>query len=473
MKAGRVSTAHFVRRAVTPWVGMVGLGLLCWPRAGFAHQDAEVGQLKLQVHRQGTLIQQLVEKVATLEARLEGRPLPPPAGPRPVSLESQEVPALSAEQSAAHVLARPWYQNIRMDGFGGAGFVWTGGDAVKEHGGFLNYEATLNVDAKIWEGIHYFHEIQTIRVGEEDTQFVRTGEVYVHFKDLLRTLLGREGHTVGMKLGRMDIPVGEDYLTQDVSENPLISFSAAYPYGFDEGIVLYGAVRGVHWIVGLMDGNDGRAVEDNADKFVSLKLYGNPIERLYLSASAFRNGESAESAWEFGGAHLVPVGSGGLTSSAGRSGSRSVDAYASEVDATYWLGPDRYLKAQTGFAFVDDDGSAFDRRIHYVQVEPKWNLGPRFANRLYLVGRFSAVGTFNEDKGYAFDGKPFAGGASAFGFDTKALYRWAVGLGYWLNPRTLLKVEYARDDFQTIRGSSLDDGAEQRDLVGALVATKF
>jgi hypothetical protein len=229
----------------------------------------------------------------------------------------------------------------------------------------------------------------------------------------------------------------------------------------------------MRWIVGVMDGADTRAFDDHADKFVSLKLYGNPTKRLYLSASAFRNGESAESAWEFGGSHLVPVGSGGLTSSAGRSGSRSVDAYGYELDARYRLGDDRYLKLQYGSLLVDDDRSAFDRLIHYAQIEPKWNLGPRVGNKWYVVGRWSAVGTFDEDEGYAFDGKPFAGGERAFGFDTKALYRWAIGLGYWPNPRTLIKAEYSFDDFRAIAQSPLDDEGEERDLVGVLVSTKF
>ena len=276
-----------------------------------------------------------------------------------------------------------------------------------------------------------------------------------------------------MKIGRMDLPFGEDYLTQDVVDNPLVTLSAAYPYGFDEGIVLYGALSGVHWVTAVMDGTDARATEDNADKFVSLKFYGNPTPSLYLSASAFRNGESAESAFEFGGTNLVPVGADGLTSSAGTSGSRSVDSYAYELDAKYLFGEDRYVKAQFGSTYVDDDNSEFDRKIFYFQIEPKWNLGPRLGNKWYVVARVSAVGTFDEDKGYAFDGKPFAGGKSAFGFDTKALYRYAIGLGYWPNPRTLVKLEYSHDDFQAIAQSSLDDGAEQRDLFGVLVATKF
>ena len=40
-----------------------------------------------------------------------------------------------------------------------------------------------------------------------------------------------------MKLGRIDIPFGDEYLWQDAIDNPLITNSAAYPYGWDEGIL--------------------------------------------------------------------------------------------------------------------------------------------------------------------------------------------------------------------------------------------
>lgn len=459
---------------------VAGLLVLLMPRLGLADDSREIHALEAKIDEQAkvianqqAIIQQLLNRMAALETRLEVRATPTSTTPKRVSLEAEELSALPAADAQGSVLERPWYQNIRLDGFGGAGFVWTGGDAAKEHGSFLNYEATVNVDAKVWEDIHYFHELQTIRLGDESTEFVRTGEIYVRFRDLLQTMFDLDGMGVGAKIGRMDIPVGEDYLTQDVIDNPLITLSAAYPYGLDEGIVLHGTLKGVNWIAAVMEGTDTRAFEDNADKFLSLKLSGNPTARLYLSASGFWNGESAESAWEFGGAHLVPVGAGSLTSSAGRSGSDSVDAYSYELDARYELGQDRYLKAQYGFAFVDDDQSAFDRSIHYVQIEPKWNLGPAFKHKAYLVGRFSAVGTFNQEEGYAFDGKPFAGGRSAYGFDVKALYRWALGLGYWVNPRTLVKLEYSVDDFHLIEQSSVNAEAEQRDLFGILVAAKF
>lgn len=480
-----------MRRGMT--AGAIMLTGWLVPGVGRADEPAELARLQADVTAQAATLQQqqatiqrLMDKVTALEARLEGRPAQ--AAGR-VSLEAEELAALPGEAGGAGpVLARPWFQNIRLDGFGAAGYVWTGGQAVHEHGSFLNYEATINVDAEVWEDVHYFHEIQTVRVMEEDRHFVRTREVYLDFKDLMKTVFDKEGMGVGAKLGRADIPFGEDYLTQDVIDNPLVTYSASFMYGVDEGVVLYGKMGRVNWIAALMDGNFVRGSDDNADKFTSLKLYGNPTERLYLSASALHNGETMESAINLGRSYFIPVGARdlptvtrtetgtepeALRSSLGASGSDSIDAYGYELDAAYSFGEDRYLKAQYGSVFIDDDDSAFDRLIHYFQIEPKWNLGPRFGNKWYLVGRFSAVGTFDDKEGYIFESAPYVQGKEAFGFDAKALYRWAVGMGYWLNPRTLVKVEYSRDDFQLITASALDDGSEQRDLLGFLVATRF
>lgn len=439
--------------------------------------ERRVSQQDAVIDQQQEMIQALIKKVADLEKRIDGGVSSAAGadtdGTGRVSLSGEEFSSVLDGDDAQNVLARPWYRNIRIDGFGAGGIVFTGGKALKQHGGFINYEATINVDAQVWENVAYFHELQTIRMGDEATKYVRTGEAYVHLKDLFKTLLDHEGTKVGLKIGRMDIPFGEDYLTQDVIDNPLITFPAAYAYGWDEGVVLYGRMKGLHWIFGVMDGNDARGTEDNKDKFTSFKVYGQPIDPLYLSASFFRNGKSDESALELGGSHLDPVGSAGRVSALGRSGSSKVDSMAYELDAKYMFGDDRYLKAQFGQIMVDDKISDFDRNIRYFLLEPKWNLGNWLAHKWYLVGRYSAVGTFNENKGFTFDGKPFAGGKSAFGYDVKALHRYAVGLGFQPNPRVALKLEYSLDDFRLIKASGKDGGSEGRDLIGFITSVKF
>lgn len=389
--------------------------------------------------------------------------------PARVDLEPAELPSIPEEKEDTNVLAREWTRNIRLDGFGGGGYVRTGSDGARPSGGFLNYEATINVDAEVWKDVHYFQEIQVVRLGLEDQQFVRAGEIQVDFKDLLHTFFHVKGAGIGLKLGRVDIPFGNDYLSQDVIDNPLITFSVAYPYGHDEGLVLYGKVKGVNWLFSVLDGQLTQAFDDQPDKFVSLKVNGTLADRFDWSASVFRNGKTSRSAWQYGGTFLEPVGARGLTSSAGVSPSSVVDAASYELNARYRLGTAGSIDAQVGQTWINDEVSEFDRHITYVKVEPRWNVSRKW----YVAGRFSTIGTFDATKGYSFEGKPFAGGSSSYGFDTKAVYRWALGLGYWPNPRTVLKLETSFDDYHVIDQSPLDDENENRALVGLLAATRF
>jgi hypothetical protein len=475
-----------MRACVQRW-GIVLFGL-CLIAPARAEQTARLEDLERRLldqdqalQRQQADLEKLQARLAEMEQRLARLEAPAPSGPPApaaasapappprVDLEPEELPAVPEEAPDAHVLSREWSRNIRLDGFGAGGFVWPGKDGARPANGFLNYEATINVDAEVWKDVHFFQEVQIVRLAQEEQNFVRPGEVHVDLKDLARSLFGREGAGIGLKLGRVDIPFGNDYLTQDVLDNPLITFSAGYPYGVDEGLVLYGRHAGIGWQVSVLDGHRQQALDDDADKFVSLKLHGTLAKRLDWSASAFRNGKTSRSAWQFGGTFLEPVGARGQVSSAGASPSSRIEAAAYELNASWRLGEGRSVRAQFGRTFVKDAVEEFDRDITYFQLEPRWRLGPRWT----LAGRFSAVGTFDRKKGYAFEGKPFAGGEDAFGFDTKALYRWAVGLGFWPNPRTVLKLESSIDDFQVIDQSLLDDGDERRSFFGLLVATKF
>ena len=425
------------------------------------------------INAQQKTIDLLLKRVNELESKMEDTSASSSPNPsQRVELKDQ-TPVYPSPPPEEHVLAKPWYENIQISGFGAAGFIGTGGNGHKQHGSFLNYEATLNIDAKVWEDIHYFHELQTIRLGDENTQTIRTGESYLHFKDIAKTLFNKSNSSLGIKLGRMDIPFGEDYLVQDAPANPLITLPAAFPNWFDEGIIVHGDYKGIGCIFSVMDGNNTRASDDNNDKSVSLKLFGNPFERLYLSGSIFRNGESPQAALRLGGSQIVPVGTGNFPSTAGSSGSGTVDTMAYEFDAKYLVGEDRYLKSQFGHLWIDDDNDIFDRDIYYFQLEPKWNLGPRFENKWYLVGRLSAISTFNDKKGYLFDGHPFAQGDTAFGYDTKALYRYALGIGYKPNPRTLIKSEYSLDDFRLINNSAKEGGTQGREFYGIVAAVEF
>jgi len=105
-----------------------------------------------------------------------------------VDLSGGEYPFID-EGSSAHILAKPWYRNSSITGFGGMGFLQTGAAGTRPNGGFLIKEASLFWEQDIWNDISFFIEVQTNRLGMDSTLFIRTGEVYIYF----RSLFQREG----------------------------------------------------------------------------------------------------------------------------------------------------------------------------------------------------------------------------------------------------------------------------------------
>lgn len=381
---------------------------------------------------------------------------------RAVDLSDGRV-ATPDERQSTSVLARPWYQNVDIDGFGAFGFVDSGDDGTRPHGGFQVKEATLHVEFDAWEDVAVFVELQTNRLGDDKSKFVRTGEVYGHFRDLVRI----DDVSVGLKVGRIDLPFGEEYLWQDAPDNPLISTSASYPYGWDEGVLIYGELHGVGWIAAVTDGTDERSVEDDPSKAINLKLWGDPLQWLSLSGSFMSTGKVGKSAFEFGGSHFQPVGAS-HSSSLGESTSPTVSASLYEATAQA-DGRRGHIFATYGTANQRDDAPAFDRDLEWYTVE-----GLAQAPRgVYGVVRFSEIRTSDANVGFHFDGKPTAGGNGAFGYDAQALRRISAGGGWDPTPRIRLKVEVGRDRFLLVPASDLTSTGQDRTLFGVELALRF
>ena len=372
------------------------------------------------------------------------------------------------EVAEGHVLSNPWWQNIEIHGFAAAGIYDTGTAGTRNHGGFEIKEASLFIEGDIWQGASFFLEFQTNRLGKDDQVFTRTGEAYLHFRDIPLF----EAYSFAMKLGRIDIPFGEEYLWQDAIDNPLITNSAAYPYGFDEGLLIYSSFKGINWIAAVTDGTDARSIEDDSEKAWNIKVYGDLTEALYLSLSFMSNGDAAKSAFEFGGSHFQPVGAS-HQSTLGTSSSDKVDAILGQIDAKYSfvISPSLagYISVAYGAAEQSDDQSFFDRDVRWFFVEPYIS----FNHKWYGVVRYSEIGTYDDDEGYHFDGKTFAGGNSAFGYDTRTFSRLGVGIGWIPNPNLRTKVEYGKDWFDLIHGSLLSENNDERSFFAIEVSAKF
>lgn len=440
--------------------------IFCCAPFSFADEASElkstVKKLQKQLDDQRLLIDDLIEKIAVLENQ---KKIPPAS-----EVVSKTGEAAEKEAEEGHVLSKEWFRRFEVNGFGAAGLLSSGHDTPYSNGGFLNYEARLFLDASVWEDVYFFTELQIIKEGDENTKWVRAGEIYVEFYNFLKDIV--KSDILELKLGRASIPYGLEHTVHHyIVDNPLITYSAGYPHGHDEGVMAHIDLGGVGVCASVMDGSAVRGRDDSSDKAFNIKLAGKPTELSCLSASFMRNGEAAESAMELGGSSLRPVGSGGLVSALGASPSSKVESYLYEVAAQFGFRSLRggYVFFNFGQGFIDDKNSFFDRRITYFILEPLFYL---VSNKLYLVSRFSGIGTFNDAKGYTFEGGSFSAGNSRFGYDTKSLTRWAIGLGYKPNPNILMKLEYSQDYFEVIKASTKEDDRGGH-LLGAQVAVKF
>ena len=289
----------------------------------------------------------------------------------------------------------------------------------------------------------------------------------MHFYDISLT----DSVTFGLKLGRIDIPFGEEYLWQDAIDNPLITNSAAYPYGWDEGILVYGDIHGLGWVAAITDGTDDRSTEENSDKAFNFKIYGNPFESLDLSLSVMTNGDVSKSAIEFGGSHFRPVGAA-HQSTLGTSPNTEVDADLMEINAKYnfsFARNEAYLALSFGSAKADDSDPLFDRDFRWFSIEPFIQISKNW----YATLRYSEIGTYDDNEGHHFDGKTFAGGNAAFGYDTQRFQRMSLGLGWTPNPRIRAKLEFAKDRYELIDVSPLSPNNGNRNFTGFEIAVGF
>jgi len=395
-------------------------------------------------------VRELERRIAELEA---GRPAQELAA-SPIDLSGDELPSIEAAHHD-HVLARPWFENVELGGYGAFTYLDTGGVGTAENGSFLVKEASLFVRAEVWERTFFSSETWMTRFPASSGFTV--AELNLTFTDLF----AKDGERgVGLKAGRFEIPFGEEYLRWDANETEFITFSAADPYGIDEGVELYGDLGEAHWIAAVTNGAGNNGADDSRSKLFAGKLYGAPRSDVYLSGSVLSNDDTGQSALRLSGHALAPVGTSG-PSSAGSSPSRAVDATCWEVDCLLGGSRRASVDLQIGQAAIDDDVSAFDRDLSWWHVLPRVRLN----DELTLLVRYSEIGTYDSDEGYLFSGKPIAKGED-LGYDTSVLRRLSGGLSWSVNPHVTAKFEIGRDSFDLIDVSPLDDEDDERLFFG-------
>lgn len=346
------------------------------------------------------------------------------------------------------------FGNVHISGEGGLAFFDTGSEGFAPHSEFRVDEARLFVESPVWDEVYFFGEADLAT--RENADFdVKLGELYLDWEDISR-IWGRD-RQLNLRVGRMYIPFGEEYLNRYAIDNPLILHSLSDLWGFDSGVELYGSAGKFSYVAAVQNGADN-VEQFSGDKSVAGRFSYDPTRWLHFSLSGMRTGDrnvqgdSITALW-FGGGFFRSLGSPATT---------TFHANLAEGDAAVnWSGG--HLKGFGGYARYGDNDPAADngRNIFYYSVEGVQHLSPKF----YAAGRFSEI--------IAPDGFPIVGngdfGDYFFNEMTTRLWRLSLGLGYRFSDRLVVKTEYSRE-----RGRATDgDSRDHEDFLGAETAFAF
>jgi len=357
------------------------------------------------------------------------------------------VPAISRVESGA--------QKVIVSGEAGLAFFDSESKGQFPNAEFRVDEAKLFLEAPIWKDTYFLAEIELTSREQED---IYLGELYVDFERAGRAF--GWGRGVNIRLGRMNLPFGEEYLVRDAITNPLISHSLADVWGIDEGVEFYGEKGEFSYVVAVQNGGRSLSRDYDKDKSVTARLGYDPFGWLRVSASAMRTGdlsvadEGLSEVW-FADGFFVPVGDSATTT-----------VYSGKL---YELnGTARWKTGHANIAlgradYTDNDSSADNsRRMRYGSIE----LMQQFTDGLFGAARYSWI---DGGKGYPLSGHGDRGRYVFSGALTDELWRLGLGVGYRLGEPLVVKMEYM------LEGGSLHDGGERNDedLFAAEIGLKF
>lgn len=359
---------------------------------------------------------------------------------------------------AAPAAPRGTAGQVRVGAEAAIAFFDYGREGMFPHAEFRADDARVSLEAAVWEDTYFWAEIE-LATREANDEFLHVGELYVDFENVAK--IGRD-RALNLRIGRFHIPFGEEYQFRSPLTNPLITHSAADIWGIDEGIQAYGSVGRFSYNLAVQNGGHKTLRDFNADKAFVGRIAFNAGHGVRLSASAMRTGDldSAQDplseVW-IGNAFLRPVGPAAT--------SRTYAGTLLGLDAG-WRWKDGHLKAAAGWIDFEEtrtDGHE-QRSLRYHSLE----FSQRIAGDLHGALRYSELGSP--------DGYPIAGQGNAGKYfhnpaapHMSEIRRLTAGLRYQFGPPLVWKVEYSREDAQTMTGADRGD----TDLFASQLGVKF
>jgi hypothetical protein len=410
--------------------------------------------LRQQMQRQQGLIESLSQKISDLQKAREQH--------------DAELQALKGElkqpsSEPGEATKTGFLNQVHLNAEGGLAFFHSGSDGQFRNAEFRVDEAKLFLEAHVWKDAFFFSELNVVTREQNPTdETFHLGEIYLEVEEISK--LWHQEHQLNLRFGRIDIPFGEEYLTRDAIDNPLISHSLSDIWGVDEGIELYGSIQRIQYALAVQNGGRPMLRDFNSDKAVVGRVGYNPAKWLHVSASAMRTGDldsagdrdKYSEVW-FGNGFFRALGRGATTTTL------HAELFEGDVQAHFQRGQ---IQVAGGHVRFDDDDRARDNRreINYYYVEGLVNVLPKF----YVASRFSQIFA---GRGYPLAAQADAGSYfySPFAPLTKELWRLSLGAGYRWSQNLVLKVEYSLERGKTTAG----DKRDHEDIFGVEAAFKF
>lgn len=349
---------------------------------------------------------------------------------------------------------------IMLSGEGGVAFFNSGSRGSFPNSEFRVDEAKLFLEGPIRGQVYFYTELNLF-THESMNAGVNLGECYLDFENI--TARWTSERMVNLRMGRLDIPFGEEYLSRDAIDNSLISHSLTDFWGVDEGLELYGSLSKFNYVVAVQNGGLSDIRDFDRDKSVAARIGFEPNRHLHFSVSGMRTGDidASRDPWSalwFGGAFLRPLDSSYTT---------KFHADIVQGDVTVKV-PRVTLKAFGGYLRYDDNNETADNRrnVYYYSVEGTGDI----TRKIYAAARFSQIlapngfpilgnGQFGE---YFYQ---YPSGAKL----TDDIWRLTLGLGYRWSENLVGKVEYNFEQGKVIGGASRN----HEDLFAIQLAFKF
>jgi hypothetical protein len=390
--------------------------------------------LQQQVQQQSSLLDSLAKKVQDLETQ---------------SAEHEAAAENSNGKQGGFSLGK-----VNLSGEGGVAFFDTGSDGFVPESDFRVDEARLFLDAPIWNEVYFHTEVDLI-TRENPSLNAQLNELYLDAQDISQ--LWGQDNQFNLRAGRIYFPFGEEYLSRNAIDDPLISRSLSDIWGVSPGIEAYGSFDELSYFLAVQNGYNAFPQDIEGDKSITGKVGYDPFPWLHLSVSGMRTGtlhaqNDVYSAVWFGDSLFSSIGSAATT---------RFQAYLTEGDiSAHWHSG--YVSAFGGYMLYSDNDPTSDngRNIFYYSVEGVQNLPKKF----YAAARFSEI--------LAGEGFPIVGygnfGEYSEDLSTQ-LWRLSLGLGYRFSDDLIIKAEYSMEQGLETDGEERD----HEDFLGTEAAFQF